>query len=522
MSAETAGLGRRMAKGAVWMILLRFAVRGTGLVSIIILARLLVPEDFGLLALAAMMVGWIEAMSELSFEITLVRNQKATRTQYDTVWTMKVIRGAAMAALLLLAAPFAAEYFEEPRLKAVIQWLSLGVFVEGFANIGVVDFLKQFRFDKEFKYRIGVRLATFVITVSLAIVWRDYWVLVVGTVSARFITVGLSYILSPYRPRVSLAVWREIFRFSKWLLINNILWFVLRRADTMIIGKLIGVQTVGIYSVAHEIGNLPTAAFIAPTRRAILPGYAKMVDDFDLLRQSFVNVFSLIVLIGFPSAVGLGLVADPLVRVVLGPNWLAAIPLIGILVFYGFFNVLTAASGPLYLALGKPYILTAYVVAGSVLLVPTLIWSVDRYGAYGAAYAVTGVIGLISIVDIFVVTQILRLSLVRLWASVWRVILAVAIMAIAVSWLRHSWPATRNLPEVGLELAALMIVGVATFAASVMGLWRLCGSPEGPESALLMGLKSAVANTTRALRRRPTDSADRSANSGAEKSSRER
>ncbi len=145
-----------MAKGAAWMVAMRIAIRAIGLVSIVILARLLVPADFGLVALATMLYGLIEVMGQFGFDVVLIQNQSAGRRHYDTAWTLTVIRNLVLAGLLAAGAPWAAGFFEEPRLQSILYWLALAALVEGFANIGVVNFRKELRFHKDF----GSGLAT--------------------------------------------------------------------------------------------------------------------------------------------------------------------------------------------------------------------------------------------------------------------------------------------------------------------------------------------------------------------------
>ena len=136
-------LGRRMAKGAAWMIALRIAVRGVGVVSMIILARLLVPADFGLVAIATALAGALAAMSEFGFQVALIQNQAADRRHYDTAWTLGLIRGFVVAGALVIAAGPLAAMFSDPRLEPILLLLAGSAIVLAFENIGVVDFRKE-------------------------------------------------------------------------------------------------------------------------------------------------------------------------------------------------------------------------------------------------------------------------------------------------------------------------------------------------------------------------------------------
>ena len=128
------------------MVLLQLVYRSLGLVSTVILARLLVPEDFGLVAMALVILGALEILGQAGFNLSLIRNQQAGRPQYDTAWTLQVLWGVLTAGVLLLGAPLIAAFFEEARLQGILYVFAVVSFIEGFKNIGIVDFRKELRF----------------------------------------------------------------------------------------------------------------------------------------------------------------------------------------------------------------------------------------------------------------------------------------------------------------------------------------------------------------------------------------
>ncbi len=337
MKDGNASIGHRMASGAGWTISLRLAVRGIGLVSTVILARLLVPEDFGLVAMAMLLYQILEILSELNLEVVLLVEQDAGPDYYNTVWTLSVLRGAITAGALCLLAGPAAQFFRETRLETVVYVLALVALLEGLSNVGVVNFRKELNFGADFTYGVAAKLCSFVATVPLAFLFRTYLALALGMVVTAAARVVLSYTMHPYRPTLTLSRWRETLSFSVWLLFANILGSLYRRADTFLISKLAGAVPLGVYSIAHEISSLPTSELVAPVRRAILPGYAKMAREPERLRATFVDGFALIFLFSTPIAAGIGLTADPLVRLFLGSKWLDAIPLTQILALFGLF-----------------------------------------------------------------------------------------------------------------------------------------------------------------------------------------
>ena len=407
-------LGLRMAKGAAWMIALRFAVRGIGLVSTAVLARLLVPEDFGLVALAMMVVALLEVLGEFNFEVALLRDQHAKRSHYDTAWTLTLLRGILVAGLLLLLAQPAAIFFGDSRLATVLSVLSIAAVIDGFANIGTVEFRRELHFHREFIYPLTIKMGTVVGTLLAAVWIRNYWALVIGIICGCVVRVGLSFAMSRYRPRPSLSEWRELITFSKWLFFTALLQYAYWRTDRLVVGKVMGAQALGLYAVAYELSNIATSELVAPVRRASLPAYAKVSCDLQTLRSVFVRDFATILFFGVPIAAGIGGLADPLVRVLLGERWLAAVPLMQILAIYGAFQVGPANTGPVYLALGKPQLITVSTALSVAVTLPAVLFGAWFYGAYGAAWGATGGSAVQFLVNLVFIKNLLQLSLLSL------------------------------------------------------------------------------------------------------------
>ena len=491
--AFASAVGRKMAKGAAWMVAMRLAIRGTGVISTVILARLLVPEDFGLVALATMLLGILEVMGGFGFDLVLIKKQRAGRDYYDTVWTLTIIRGGVIALTMLALAGPAAAFFEEPRLVSLFYCLAFAAFVQGFTNVGVVDFRKEMEFGREFRFRILIKLSSFVTTITLAVIWRDYWALIAGIVLGRVVEVVLSYMMHDFRPKIALAVWREIMDFSKWLLANNLLLFIGNKADTFILAKVSGSHAVGLYSVAYEISNLPTSELVWPVQRAIYPGYAKLADDIIALRRAYIDVLSLALMLAVPIGLGLGLVADPFVRVVLGQKWLEAIPLLEVLAIFGVLRVGFANGGTVLLSLARLSAATLLSLIGVGIRIPLLIWGVTAAGPVGVAWALVASAAVSLVLSTVTVLRALDMSFTRVFLATWRTILAAAVMAAFVRALQELWPiATADSVVIFVQLLTLVLTGASAYLGTHLLAWRLSGLPDGPEARVLTAIRGGL------------------------------
>lgn len=472
-------LGRQIINSSAWSVGTHLVVRFIGLISTLILARLLVPADFGLIALASLVIAAVEMLSTFSFEIWIIHHQSPQPSHYSTVWTLSVLRGLFNALILLLTAQMVSDFFAEPRLFHLLMVLAGAILIEAFHNIGVVDFRKHLLFEKEFVYIAACKLAGFLVTVSLAVMTGSYWALVAGIVTSKLVALILSYVMHPFRPWFTLRHWREVFSFAKWLLAGNLVSFLYQRSDTFILGRLSNTQTIGIYSVAFEIVELISTAVLMPIRKVLLPGYSKMNSDMVQLREGFLDGLGVMLLFGVPAAAGIGLVADPLVRIALGEQWLEAIPLIQALSIYSIASVGFANQGPCLIAMGRLRLLSTMLGLGVLVLVPSFIWATQRYGVFGGAVALGLTNSVLFLAGLMATLKVLGLGVGEAWQRMWRTVISTLTMAVVLIALQPGiaiqgwWTVT--------ELLFLIVLGTTLYLVTIAILWRLSGYPGGAE-----------------------------------------
>jgi lipopolysaccharide exporter len=479
-------INNQIAKGAVWMVAFKLIDRGVGLVSTVVLARLLAPVDFGLVAIAMMLIGALQLLFAFNFDIHLIQRPTAGRDQFDTVWTFNALFGLAGGVMLSALAHVMAVFYSEPRLEAVIYTLALGCVIAGLSNVGPVMFRREMRFDREFKFMLGKRLAPVMVTIPIAIWLHSYWALVIGQLTGTCASVLLSYYVSNYRPKFSLKARAELFHASKWLFVNNILIFLNGRASEFIIGKLAGVSGLGVYTISYEISTLPTTELVAPINRAAFPGYSRLAHDIDQLRNSFLGVISVIALFALPAGVGIVAVADLMVPAVLGWKWLNAIPLIQVLAAYSVLVALQTNIGYVYLAVGRPRLITAVMAVQFVVLMALLVPATWRWGAIGAAWSfLITAICMVPVNQMLVAKQ-LKLSSMAYAARLWRPGLAALAMALFVFVLKRQLTLANETHTYILALLLCVAVGALVYSGTLYLLWHLTGRPEGAEHECLL------------------------------------
>ena len=475
-------IGNKMASGAIWMVLAKLVERSIGLISMLILARVLVPHDFGIVAMAMSFVALLEMISAFGFDMTLIQKQTKERRHWDTAWTFDIVVGVGLAVVMAVAAGPVAAFFNEPALVNVIRVLAIGSAAQGFQNIGLVAFRTEMRFDREFKFLTAKKLIGFVITIPLAIWLDSYWALVIGQTVGRFGSTALSYWVHPYRPRLSLAASGELFHFSKWLLIINGISYLKERSSDWVIGRIAGPASLGAFNMSYELTSMPSTELVAPINRAVFPAYAKLASEGQgALRREYLSVIAVIVLLSLPAVFGLASTAQLLVPVLLGPNWTATIPVLTLLAFFGFTNIIQSNAQAAYLALGRADIPAKVNALHVAVQLATLIPLTSRYGVVGSAAAYLATAAVMIPLSLGVALRMLHIRVLEFVQQIWRPIAAASLMYAAVRLYIVRVAAGATGPTALMHLITAVAIGVVIYLLAVTLLWIASGKPQGAE-----------------------------------------
>ncbi len=243
---DSKSLSGEVFKGTKWYTAMRWSIRGLGFISSAILARLLLPEDFGLVAIVMVICGFLALIFDFGVNWALVQNNKATDDHFDTAWTLRLIESLAIAALLAGFSTLIASSYGDIRLEAICQILAVGTVIRGFENIGTVKFLKDMKFSKDFLNNVLPKVASTFITIGLAFYYKSYMALVLGTVLHNIVVVVISYFIVSYRPKLSLKKLSEIWGFSQWVLVRNIADYISEQGD-LLLSLFTTPKNIGFY-----------------------------------------------------------------------------------------------------------------------------------------------------------------------------------------------------------------------------------------------------------------------------------
>ena len=288
-----------------------------------------------------------------------------------------------------------------------------------------------------------------------------------------------------YRPGLSLQSFRKVFGFSKWLFVNSILQFLINKFDTFLIGRVLDARVLGLYSLSYETSTMATTELLAPLRRAILPGYSKIADDIKALRKLYLDVFALSIMVTVPAAIGIMLTGDLVVYVLLGENWVEAIPIIEIIAITGALRAASSGAGALFLAVKKPRFITFTMLGTLAFSIPLMIWAISAHGIIGVAWALVATWSWRQLLTFYFVVRVIGTRPIDHFNRIWRSLSSVGLMYLAVEMYRSFYPVLDGPFEKLMVLVGSAAIGAIAYVITHLSLWLICGKPAGPEVHLI-------------------------------------
>jgi O-antigen/teichoic acid export membrane protein len=475
----------RLAKGTIWIAAARLSTNLLGLTTTLVLARILVPADFGLVAFGTTILSVVSAITNMSLTSALIAHKAPTPGHFHTAWTLNAARGLLIALFLCAAAKPASLIAHEPRLFALMCALSLGPILDGFQNPRVVMLVRDLIFRQQFALQVGAKVIAIVVSISCALVFKTYWALVLGTLAGQATGVLISYSLFPFRPRLSIEHYRELFSFSMWLTLGDLVLTLNLKFDSLLIGQFLGRAPLGVYSVGDNLAVLPTKEAMTPVMSTLFPALSQLVGDRARLGAAYQRAQTLVAAAALPAGIGLGLIADPLVRLTMGDKWLGAIPVVQILSLVYSIMTLAMLAQSIAMAAGETRLLFKRDVQGFLISAPVVAAGMYFGGLMGILYVRIFLAGVGILLNMQVVKHVSGVSLFRQLTANARALVSVAVMGLTVLATTRSAAPSHEISALVASIAIRVLVGVLTYVASTALFWILQGRPEGPEDEVL-------------------------------------
>jgi len=380
------GYSKDIVKGVSWLGGLKVVSRAIAFFKTAILARLLVPAQFGLFGIASLVLEFLEILTETGINTILIQEKDNTDSYVDTAWVVSIIRGLVISIILILASPLIVHFFNSPDSLKLLYLMASVPIIRGFINPAIVKLVKDLTFKKEFLFRFSIYLFDTLVAVSLAIITHSAASIIYGLIAGAILEVALSYLVVRPIPKIKFEgdKFKEVVNRGKWVTGAGIFDYFFYNLDDIVVGRILGTNLLGIYQVAYRISTLPITEVSDVFGKVTFPVYVKISNDRNRLKKAFLRTIASIALITLPFGILLLIFSQEVVLIVLGPNWLGAVGVLKVLAIFGVLKAVSNAVFAVLLSLRKQKYITLITFIGILGLSVTIIPLVRVYGIVGA------------------------------------------------------------------------------------------------------------------------------------------
>ncbi len=453
--------------------------QGLGFVTLAVTARLLTPEDFGIIAYFLIATALLE-MFQRQIGMVLIRLEDVTIGHLDTVFSLQIIFGILAAILFWASQPLVA-LMGIPELTELMPVLSAMSLVVAIKSPGFLLFERGLRFG----YAAGEETFSRVVYASCAIIlswyWRDYWAIVVATFAGQAVRGVWTFSIAPMLPRLSLSQWRDSLSFSTWSIGAQLAQFLSSNAPQLIISATLGLADAGLFRIGTRLVNVVTHQLFTPILRVVFPGLADLTRKTDQGREGFRKINAGFLAILLPVSIGFALVAEDVIRVGLGYKWIAAAQVVWVLAPLYALNALQAnVRSAAYIAGSTPLLFYRETII--LVIVCALMVVGVQYGFTGAL-AAAGMSNLVSLLATLILAKRFgNGGFFEPLTIAWRSFLSCAVMAVAVLATDLALRSGVHVPRTLVIVLTKVAVGMIVYPATHISLWAMAGRPEGFET----------------------------------------
>ncbi len=383
------GYTRVALKGISWMSVFRVVTRVLSFLKIAVLARVLTPSQFGVFGIASLVLAFLEIITETGVNIILIQAKKDIKEYIDSAWVVSIIRGIVVSLLIIISSPLITSFFKTPEALNILLLISVVPFIKGFINPAEVKFRKELNFSYEFWFRSFIFLVDSVVAILFALFTHSVYSLVFGLIAGALVEVVISFILIKPMPRFIFKseYLKDLLNKGKWITAYGIFNYFAENGDNIVVGRVLGSSALGVYQMAYKISILPISEVSDVISQVVFPVYTKIEGDIKRLINAYLKTMVLISIGSIIIGSIVFIFAKEIVFIILGPQWLSAIPVLRVLALYGMLRTIAGPSSALFLSKGKQNYVTAMALVRFITLVITIYPLVLMYGMIGAGYS---------------------------------------------------------------------------------------------------------------------------------------
>lgn len=398
---------KKAVNGIVWSGIERFSVQGIQFFLSIVIARLVLPSDYGMIAMLSVFLAIAQCFIDSGFSNALIQKQNRTETDYSTVFYFNIVIGVLLYILVYIFSSYIAVFYNEPHLEDITKVVGLNIIINSLMIVQRAKLIIELRFKMQAIASLSSILVSGGIGIWLAYNNYGVWALVFLSLINNTSIMILLWVLSKWAPTLcfSMQSFNSLFKYGSKLLLSGLLHTLYTNIYTLAIGKKMNAIHLGYYNRAHTLAYFPSSNITEVLHKAMFPVLCKIQDDEQELRQTILNYMRMACYIVFPLMFGLCALAHPFVEIVLTKRWLPIVPVLQILCFaYMWDPVMRINNHFLYVKGRTDYTLKAEIIKKTVafgILIITLLWGL---------YVISLGIVIYSFIDIYIITRYTKLQ----------------------------------------------------------------------------------------------------------------
>ena len=473
---------KRTAFASAALLGARLFVKFVDLALILILAWILVPEDFALVAIAMIFIQFTESVTEIPVIQALIRTPTVTDSMLDTAFTISAIRALLVTGLVIAMAPVAMHIYDEPRLGLLMVFLAMSPALRGLVNPKLVMYARRLNYFPEAIIDTLAKIVTACIAIPLALWTKSYWSLAIMTVLTPVSMIIGSYLFAPYRPRLSLKDWPVFSDMISWTTVSQFFVAANWQADIFVLGLNARKDMVGQYSISQTLAGAPFQVLVIPIIRPFIAAFAELRTP-EAIRPGYLTASTAVVVAVAPVLALVASLAEPIVTLAFNDSWSGASLFLAVLSLSAIIQLPSQPVPSVVLALDKARYNALQAAIGLIVKVPCLFIGWHLAGVNGFLIGLLIGVTAWTIAGAFIVRHLIGLRLRDQAFSMLRPFAGMAVLATVVYLLRPFLNYESSLSIVWTS-AVLGGAGMLAYCATVGSIWKLCGEPEGIESAI--------------------------------------
>jgi len=477
-------VSHRTATASIWTISGKFLARLLDFVSLLVLARLLSPADFGIVAIATSVLVIVEAILDLPLTQALVRIPSPSERMFATAFTLSLMRGTAISLLMIVVAWPMALFYNDPRLFPLVAVISIAPAMRSVISPRMVLFMQRFDFRREFALDLLAKGSTLIFSVGVVLATDSYWGLAIGAVAGPTTSTIVSYIFAPMRPRLSLSEWKHFQDMVGWNTVSQVLNSLNWQMDRLMLPRFTSLSTYGAFSVADNLAGIPYQTFVGPLMRPLMAAFSNVADRGQQI-TAYLKATNAIMVVAAPILLVIILLAEPIVRIVVGEKWIVAAPILQWLCIVSLIGLPTTIMPSLVMVLDKTRYVALRMFAEFAVRAPVTVVGVVMFGLEGAL-AARVIAAVVAYLVCLVIMQ--RLIGVSIGAQLYAFVRPLVACVPMVGFLLLVQPVLVAMP-LGLELVVVVgfcsIGALALFWVFSLLLWQAVGRPDGLEAIIV-------------------------------------